>query len=352
VAIERIYVRLPNWVGDVVMATPLFRSLRDAFPGAEILGHGKERNFEFVDGARFFDRTIPFQRGSGLLGPWLEGRRVRALAGPIDLALVLPNSLSSAIVARATGARRRIGYKNEGRSLLLTDALPVEKREGRLRPIPMVDYYHGLLGPLGVKPTAPRRPVLPVDEAARARASELLAKMGVHPGERVWAINIGANWVTKRWIPEYAGMLADMVAARGAKPVILWGPGEEDLVREAVAASKSGLLGSDVRVPLRDLCALLERCELLITSDSGPRHFGVAAGIPIVALIGSTHPAYTEVDPLPHAPVELCCEKVECWPCHLEKCPIDFRCMKRLLPEKVASAADHVLAAAAAARGR
>src|SRR5262249_20187907 len=91
-----------------------------------------------------------------------------------DLALVLPNSLSSAIVTRATGARRRIGYANEGRSFLLTDAIPVQK-QGRLRPIPMVDLYHGLLAPLGVKPTAPRRPFLPVDDGARASASRAWA---------------------------------------------------------------------------------------------------------------------------------------------------------------------------------
>jgi len=189
----------------------------------------------------------------------------------------------------------------------------------------------------------PRRPVLPVTAAARERVAALLSKLGVGENERIWAINAGAVWETKRWIPEYLGKLIEMIVARGARPFLLRGPAEEDVVRQARAATKASFLGGDVVVPLRDLTAFLRRCELLVTTDSGPRHFGVAAGIPIVALIGSTRPSYTLVD---HPRQIVLCEEVECWPCHLPKCPLDFRCMKRLVPEKVAQACDKLLAPA------
>lgn len=338
----RVYVRLPNWVGDVVLATPFLEALRRAFPRAEIVAHGRARFFELLEGAKLVDRAISLERRKGPLWPVLEGLRVRKLLGPVDVALLCPNSLSAALIARALGATRRIGYRLNARGLLLTDALPA-KKEGRLRPTPMVDYYLGLLGPLGVDTSAvPRRPKLPVTEAARARVQALLGRAGVAAGDRLWALNAGGAWETKRWIPEYVGQLADLAAARGARPFLLHGPGEEEIVRRAVAAAKTKVLGEGVLVPLADLTAFLERCEVLVTTDSGPRHVGVAAGIPVVALIGPTHPGYTVVD---HAASRILCEQVDCWPCHLAKCPVDFRCMKRLTADKVVAACDDLLAA-------
>jgi heptosyltransferase-2 len=338
--LERIYVRLPNWVGDVVLATPFLGALRKAFPSSEIVAHGRERFFELIDGTGVYDRAVPLVRRGGPTWPFLEGARLRKLVGRVDAALLCPNSLSAAIIARVMGARRRIGYRLNARGPLLTDAL-VAKKEGRLRPTPMVDYYLGLLGPLGVDTTGVlRRPFLAVTEKARARAAEILRRAGVREGERVWALNAGGAWETKRWIPEYLGELADRVAARGARPFLLHGPGEDDILRRALAVAKSPILGTDEMVPLADLAALLERCELLVTTDSGPRHIGVAAGIPVLALIGPTHPAYTIVD---HPAVSVLCEQVDCWPCHLSVCPVDFRCMKRLTPDKVLSAAESLL---------
>jgi heptosyltransferase-2 len=340
--VRRIYVRFPNWVGDVVLATPFLGELRRLYPRAEIVAHGKGRLFEITEGGGLHDRAVPLERRGGPLWPLLEGRRLRRLLGEVDLAFVLPNSLSSAVIARTLGARRRIGYGLDGRSVFLTDALPVAK-QGRLRPIPMVDYYLGLLRPLGHDVSAvPRRPALPVSEASRARVQVLLERLGVAAGDRLWALNAGGAWETKRWIPEYVGQLIDMIAARGARPFLLTGPGEEEIVRRARAVAKTSFLGADELVPLRDLTAFLQRCELLVTTDSGPRHFGVAAGIPVVALIGPTHPAYTVVD---HKANRILCEEVDCWPCHLPVCPVDFRCMTRLLPEKVATACDELLAA-------
>lgn len=339
---RRIYVRLPNWVGDVVLATPFLAAVRRAHPAAEIVVHGKGRLFEITDGGGFYDRAIPLERRWGPLAPYLEGRRVKALLGDCDLAFVLPNSLSSSLVAWFSGAKRRVGYALDARSALLTDALPV-KKEGRLRPIPMVDYYLGLLAATGAAPVpGPKVPTLPVTEESRRRVDDLLAKVGVRRDERIWALNAGGAWETKRWIPEYVGQLADLAVARGARPFVLRGPDEQDIVDRALKSAKTPFLGADTLVPLRDLAAFLQRCEILVTTDSGPRHFGIAAGIPVVVLIGSTHPGYTVVADYPH--VRVLCEEVECWPCHLEKCPIDFRCMTRLVPEKVARACDDLLA--------
>jgi heptosyltransferase-2 len=337
---ERVYVRLPNWVGDVVLATPLLAALRKGLPRAEIIVHGRERFFELLEGGGLYDRAVPLVRRGGPVWPFLEGARLRRLLGRVDVALLCPNSLSAAIIARVMGAPRRIGYRLNARGPLLTDAL-FAKKEGRLRPVPMVDYYLGLAAALGLDTSAVlRRPVLPVSDGARARARAILERAGVRPGDRVWALNAGGAWETKRWIPEYLGELADMVAARGARPFLLHGPGEDEIVARARAVARTEVLGAGEMVPLADLGAFLKSCEILVTTDSGPRHIGVAAGIPVVALIGPTHPAYTVVD---HPALSVLCEEVDCWPCHLPVCPVDFRCMKRLTPDKVANACDRLL---------
>ncbi len=340
-AAEHVYVRLPNWVGDVVLATPFLQALRRAAPAARITLHGKKQALAVLAHEGLHDHAAPLGPGRGLLGLLREGRRVRQEAGEPDLAFLLPNSLSSALIGRATGARERVGYALNGRRLLLTRALHARK-EGRLRPTPMVDYYLGLLTAVGGSIDGVRRcPRLATTPEQEERAEAYLRRQGVAPGARPWALNIGGSWETKRWIPEHAGRLARLLQASGRTPLLLTGPDERDLARRALEAAGAPIPGAEEVVPLTDLVAVLRRCELLVTTDSGPRHFGVAAGLPVLVLIGSTHPGYTQVD---FDALDLLCEEVPCWPCHLKRCPIDFRCMTRLGPERVLAAAEELLA--------
>jgi lipopolysaccharide heptosyltransferase II len=347
--LERIYVRLPNWVGDVLLATPFLMGLRRAAPQAEVVAHGKAHNLRLLSHEGLWTSEVVLgPRGRGArrwAWPWREGRRVRLEAGPCDLAVLLPNSFSSALVARAVGARHRVGYGLNGRSWLLTETLPVQKT-GRLRPIPMVDYYLGLLTALGASTDGlPRRPVLSSPPGAAEEAKAFLESQGIGPADRVWAINVGGSWETKRWIPEHAGKLARALRERGQTPLMLWGPGEEGLAARAREAAGGELPGAGAMVPLRSLLAVLERCEMMVTTDSGPRHFGIAAGIPVIVVVGSTHPGYTHVD---YPDYRILCEEVDCWPCHLKHCPIDFRCMHLLTANRVMAAGDQLLADTAA----
>lgn len=347
-AARHVYVRLPNWVGDVVLATPFLRALRRAAPAASITLHGKRQGLAVLAGEGLGDRALPLSPGKSLVGLLREGRRVRREAGRPDVAFVLPNSVSSALIARATGARARVGYALNGRRVLLTRPLRARK-EGRLRPTPMVDYYLAMLAAAGApSDDAPRRPRLTVTPEQERRADDLLRRHGVPPGARPWALNIGGSWETKRWIPEHAGRLARLLEASGRTPLLLTGPDERDLARRALEAAGGPIPGADEVVPLTDLVAVLRRCEVMITTDSGPRHFGVAADVPVLVLIGSTHPGYAHVD---YDALDVLCDEVACWPCHLKRCPIDFRCMTRLGPERVLAAAEQLLARARAARG-
>jgi len=343
---ERIYVRLPNWVGDVVMAQPFLSALRRGFPEACIEVHGKKHTFSFIRPCGSYDYEIPLEREPGPLWPFKEGRRVRAVRPAFDLAIVLPNSLSSGIIAWTIGAPRRLGYRLNARGPLLTEAL-YAKKVGRLRPIPMIDYYLKLAAQAGASIEGiPRRPVLPITEEAKAWADDFLSRNGVKDGDVIWAFNAGGAWLTKRYIPEYVAELADRIAARGARPLILGGPDElaiGETIRSSAKSSELFGLPEEV-VPLDRLTAVLARCQILITTDSGPRHFGVAAGIPVLVTIGPTHPGYTGVD---YDRLAIVCDEVECWPCHLKQCPLagdeHFKCMRRLDPDRVLGAADQLL---------
>lgn len=340
-ALQRVYVRLPNWVGDVVLATPFLRALRAAAPRAEVVAHGKPFQLSIVQGEGLFDVAAALERRGGPLWPLREGRRLRRAHGPFDAAFLLPNSVSAGLVAWASGAPLRVGYGLNGRGALLTHALPVA-REGLFRPVPMVDYYLRLLEALGADTRGVlRRPTLTAAPAAREWAEAFLARAGLDaPGARRVAINVGGSWETKQWLPEHAGALCRLLRRAGYAPLLLRGPDEGALAERVCAAAGERVPGADEVVRLGELIAVLQRCELLITTDSGPRHFGVSAGIPVLVLIGSTHPGYTAVD---YPAMRLVSERVPCWPCHLKVCPLDFQCMRRLTPERVLAASEALL---------
>lgn len=334
--LARIYVRLPNWVGDVVLATPFLERLRRAAPQANIVLHGRGVALRLLEPESLGDTLSAVVHKGGLRGPTREGRRLREEVGAPDLAFLLPNSFSSALTARAAGAKRIVGYRN-GRSPIVREG-PYAQKEGLFRELPMIDYYLGLLEAVGVDcGEVPRVPVLSAPPAAEDWVEEFLTRQQINaPGLRLWAINLGGSWETKRWIPEHAGRLVKLLRQRGITPILLRGPDEQDLADQTCLAAGGSVPGANEVVGLNELCALLRRTEVLITTDSGPRHFGIAAGTPVLVLIGSTHPGYTAVD---YPALELACEEVACWPCHLKVCPLEFRCMRALTSERVADQA-------------
>ncbi|MDF1667299.1 MAG: lipopolysaccharide heptosyltransferase II [Planctomycetota bacterium] len=343
----RIYIRIPNWVGDVVMAEPFLRAIRERYPNAIIDVHGRPHLFPFIRPLGYYDEEIPLQRSRGLLWPIKEGLRLKRLKEePYDLAILLPNSLSSAMIAHAMGARRRVGYRLNGRFFFLTKVLGVRK-VGKLRPIPMVSYYLDLAKAVGADISKIQHcPALPVTPEAQKYAEEFLTEKGGKDGKDIWALNMGGAWVTKQWKIDHAARFCSLVIEKGHKVLLLGGPGEEGLAKEVqTRVNSSAIFGMpDAMVPLDKLVAVLKRCRILISTDSGPRHFGIAAGIPVVALIGPTHPGYTGVD---YDALKVVCDQAPCWPCHLKKCPLPepehHKCMTALTGDRVFHACEELL---------
>jgi heptosyltransferase-2 len=327
----RLLVRIPNWFGDVVMATAALRTLRRGLPSAHISLVGKSHLVPILEGSGWHDETIVLPAGAG---PIAFGRSLRGRG--FSHAILLTHSWSSAIMAWAARVPVRIGHANEGRGVLLTHAAPL-RRTGRIRPEPAPEAYLRLCRLAGCE-TAEEdlRVELPVDAAAAERAGAWLAERGVGPDEAPVAMNVGAGFgVAKQWPAERWARVADRVTATGRPVVVYGGPKDEAAVEAVLAASRGGRVLRGLGVPITDLAAHMRRAALLISTDSGGRHFGVAVGTPTIVLMGPNHPNLTECDANADGYVVVL-TRPACWPCHLRVCPIDHRCMVDIDAERIA----------------
>jgi heptosyltransferase-2 len=337
----KIALFLPNWVGDVVMATPALRALRRHFAGAHCIGVMKPYVAGVLEGGDWFDQVL-YCGGRGAQGVPALAWRLRRLG--IDLAVLFPNSFRTALLAWLGGCRRRIGYARYGRSALLTTRLqPVRDAKGSLKPSPVLDAYLRLAASAGC--AAPSRQMeLFTTTRDEATADQVWRQTGLTDYRQVVCLNPGAAFgAAKYWSVEGFATLARNLAQRhGCGVLVLCGPTEREMARHIAVLSRHAAVHSlaDSQLSLGLTKACVRRAALLVTTDSGPRHFAAAFGRPVVTLFGPTHIAWTETD---HPLALHLQKKVECGPCQLRVCPLDHRCMKQLTPAEVYAAAVQLL---------
>jgi heptosyltransferase-2 len=337
-----IAVFLPNWVGDAVMATPALRALRAHFRGARLLGLARPYVFGVLEGGGWFDELVPAGGKGRIRGLLAAARRLRREG--VDLAVLMTNSYRTFLTAWLGRCRRRVGFvRYPGSSLLLTDALrPARDGAGRLKPSPVLDDYNRLAERAGCPPPGRRMELFttPADEAA---ADTVWERAGFAGAREVVCLNPGGAFgPAKQWPADYFAELArDLAGRRGSGVLVLCGPAERDLAwRIARGADHPAVralpdLGAPPSLGLTKAC--VRRCGLLVTTDSGPRHFAAAFGRPVVTLFGPTHVAWTET----YYPRAVHLQKqVDCGPCQRRVCPLDHRCMTRLTPAEVYAAAE------------
>ena len=334
-------VFLPNWVGDVVMATPAVRALRQRYPRAHLVGVCKPYVAGVLEGSDWFDRLL-FLDGKG---PWANrwpGVACALRREKIDVAVLFANTLRSALVARLAGCRRRVGFVRHGRGWLLTDRLHFARDDsGRLKPSPIIDDYNRLAEAAGCGPPGRRMELFttPADEQA---ADAVWAKLRL-AGDVVCLNPGGAFGSAKHWYPEsFKQVACELVDRRGARVLVLCGPSERDAARRIVelAGRPEVVSLADEALSLGLTKAVVKRCALLVTTDSGPRHFAAAFDRPVVTLFGPTHIEWT--DTFYGRAVNLQ-KPVPCGPCQQRVCPTDHRCMKELAPAEVLAASLRLL---------
>lgn len=336
---RRIALFLPNWIGDVVMATPAIRAVRQRFPEARLLAVAKPYVAETLSGAPWLDDLVLWDK----TGP--SHRRFRFVWGRLlderlDAAILFPNSFRTALLARAAGARHVIGYARYFRDCLLTRRFyPQRGRDGRPKPTPIIDDYNRLVAPLGV-PDPGRRMQLFTTPTEEAAADRFWQRHGLGRTDRVVGLNPGGafgsskHWPTEQFA-ELARRLADL---RGTSVVVLCGPAEQsEAAKIAALAARSNVVTlNNEPLSIGLTKAIVRRLQLLVTTDSGPRHFAAAFDVPVVTLFGPTHIAWTETyfNKATHLQRPL-----DCGPCQKRVCPLGHhRCMTDLTAAEVFAA--------------
>jgi heptosyltransferase-2 len=348
----KILIRAANWIGDAVMALPAIRAIRAAHngPGDRISILARSYVADIYRDQNVADELIVYEnRGkhSGFAGRERLAAELRA--NKFDVAILLQNALDAAWLAWRAGIHERIGYARDGRSLLLTKAIPVPK-PGEI-PAHEKFYYLELLRRAGWIAFVPDESFiqLRIPETHRQRAADFLLSSGSRPHATRVAIGAGAAYGSaKCWPPSRFAELATQLQTQWDADVILFGAAAETDVSAAIASEMSkppiNLTG---KTAIADLPALLSQCHVFIGNDSGAMHVAAAAGLPTVGIFGPT-------DPFGTAPVtprrSIVRQQPYCSPCFLRRCPIDHRCMTRITTAEVEAAVDPWLTSLAVER--
>lgn len=331
--INKILIRFPNWVGDVVMATPVLETLHKAYSEAEIYALVRPYAQDVLKGNPWITKIIPCNDHS--LKGWKELRHILKNIKP-DLAIVLTNSFQSVLSLRLAGVKNIYGYKRDGRSLFLTGGPKPKRGEKKYIPIPMVDYYLEICRFLSIPIPETIKPTLFMTEEAKEKGDLFLQQNGINPNDLVIGINPGAKFgASKCWLPEYFAQLAELLYQKypTSKLLLFTGPGEESLANYIQEHSNAPLISTiNKNTNLDILKRLVQRCNLLVTNDTGTRHYAVALDVPLVVMFGPTDQRYTNNN---LEKTIILDQHVDCAPCHLKKCPTDQKCMKLITPNMV-----------------
>lgn len=334
--IGSILVRSTNWIGDAVMTTPALRAIRESFPSARVtvLANPLVAPLFTVHGA--VDDVIIYDRKgvhAGLRGKLRLARELRARR--FDLAILLQNAVDAALIAWLARIPRRMGYRTDGRGPLLTHGVAVD---GATRLLHHVEYYLTMLARFGIT-TGTRRLELATTADEDAAMAEHLTGHGIGAEDVLLGINPGATYgAAKRWYPERFASVADELSRRwGARVVVTGGPGEAAIAADIAAAMTTPCVVMAGKTSVRELMALIKRCDFFVTNDSGPMHIAAAFDVPLVAVFGSTDHATTS--PWSERAV-IVRRDTDCAPCLLRECPTDHRCMTAVTTAEVVEAAE------------
>jgi heptosyltransferase II len=327
---DKVLVRLPNWLGDIVMALPALAMVRA----------GMATSPEPSRGGRLIvampSAFAPiFREGTGAspdevlaLGDKERGRRgeiAKVRTARPDLAILMTNSFGSAWIVRRARIPQRWGYRANLRGLLLTRTVP--RPRGRVH---QGEYYRALMRSLGLpEVTAPPRITPTARTIARGRAA--LERAGVAEGTSILGIAPGASYGhAKRWPPARVADVIRRLRERGITTVLVGAVEDRPTGREIESSAPAvNLIG---RTDLGELMGVMAACGAFLSNDSGAMHLAAALGRPVVAIFGPTDERATA----PEGDHDVLTADVFCRPCMLRDCPIDHRCMKRITADRVA----------------
>jgi heptosyltransferase-2 len=319
----KLAIRVPNWLGDAVMALPAMAAVRAAFPEAHI-SMVAPRSVAPM----FEEQTAVAPDAIAVVDGATEAAEIQGRH--FDTTLLLTNSFRTAWVARRARVPERWGYRANFRAPLLTRAV-----ERPLERVHQTAYYRELVRGLGLD--APDiLPHVAIRAETAARAEDLLARFG-RSGPVVGFAPGAAYGHAKRWLPaRVADVITRLTTMRAATCVLVGAAGDRDAAREIESSLPRGISVVDLigRTDLRLLAGVLAACDAFVSNDSGAMHLAAAVGVPVTAIFGPTDDRVTA----PRGDHDVMIHQVFCRPCMLRDCPIDHRCMKGITADAVFAA--------------
>lgn len=327
---KNIIVKMPNWIGDAVMATPVLADLKRAFDGVKITALGLPHIVELIKKDPNVDEEIRYENQSGWIRRAEHDGVIRDLQkGRYDAGILLTNSFSSAWWFWRGGVQNKVGFKGGFRSWLLDAAVPFPKD---LEERHLVEVYKLLLEPFGI-PVSNTKPKLYLSPEDQQYQENFLKLNGIEEDSVLIGINPGASYGSaKCWLPERFSAVAKRLLDDPRVVVVFFGDeGTKELIQGICKGMGSRVVNMAAKTTLRELMALIAKCRVFLTNDSGPMHIASAFKIPLVALFGSTNDVKTG----PYNGGSVINKKAACSPCYKRQCPIDFRCMTSISEDEV-----------------
>jgi len=322
----------PSWIGDTIMAQPLFVRLHARHPGLQLDALAPPWVAPVLQRMDEIGEVIDSPFGHGQLSLKARWRLARQLASRnYDAAYVLPNSLKSALLPFMAGIPQRIGFTGESRFGLINVRHTLDKAA-----LPqMVGRFAQLAEAPG---TPPARPIpYPRIRSTASEQQRTLDALGLERPARIVAFCPGAEYgPAKRWPAAHFAALARKLAARGCA-IWLFGSPKDHAIAEEISQLAPGLCrnlcGATSLAQAVDLLALT---DLVVCNDSGLMHVAAAVDRPLVTLYGSSSPGFTP--PLSDQ-ADILSLKLDCSPCFKRECPLGhLDCLKQLTPEMVLAA--------------
>ena len=304
----KIVIRMPNWLGDLVMATPILEEVRLKWPNSHITAICKDPLTPLLHNHPCVNISLPLSSAKNLKA---------------DLGILLTNSFSSGWHFFRQRIKKTIGYRNEGRSMLLPNLVPFPKERGSEH---LVDTYKRLLNVEHSK----SQPTLYISKKEGEKAKQTLINYGIPKNAQIIGVNPAAAYgAAKCWLPE---RFHEITKRFTSSYFVFFGDKSSYSLIESICKG----LGANVinlagKTTIRELMALILQCDAFLTNDSGPMHIAAALQVPLLALFGST----SDVATSPYQFGTVIHKHVSCSPCYKRVCPIDFKCMTQISVDEV-----------------
>jgi heptosyltransferase III len=313
---KKILLTRLKFIGDVVLTTPLIRTLRDTYPSAFISYLGERHAVSLLEHNPMLDEIIPVD----LKNPTFLAQAAlykKLYFEKFDCVIDLFSNPRSALMSFATRAPIRVGADRRGRGRLYTKRIADDGK-----PKSAIEFHYQSLVALGITPRSYKTEVFITDQE-KQRASDFLARAGMPSSQKIIALQCGGTWPAKLWGTDRFIELARMCQKEFNAAILLTGGANDRSIVDEVKREVPGAVDA-VALPLRQLAALLSRASAMVSNDCGAMHIAVAVGTPTIGIFGPGEDdiwfPYTPAHYGSQSPHRALRKDVPCHPCHLDVC--------------------------------